>query len=593
MTTTRKLWLGFGTLTALLVLSSVAITVRARSIATDLAPSGAALQEAKTIVGFALIVLLVGAAIAVVTSLIVGRGIVQAEELERQNRELLEISEVRYRRLFESARDGVLILDAGTARITDSNPFIGELLGYSHAELMGKELWEIGLFKDQEESKAAVRELQDEKYIRYEDLPLETKPGRCVDVEFVSNVYIEDHHSVIQCNIRDITERKRLDNELRRYAADLSEADRHKNEFLAMLAHELRNPLAPICNALAIMRLTGGNGDAADMLDRQVGQMVRLVDDLLDMSRISRGKIELRKGRVELASAVHHAVEAARPLVASMGQELTVTLPPEPIYLNADPTRLAQVVGNLLNNACKYTGKGGRIRLTVEREGEQAVIAIRDDGIGIAADQLPLIFDMFSQVRGPLQRAQGGLGIGLTLVKRLAEMHDGTVEAYSAGVGQGSEFVVRLPITAAAPEPPLPQPTAGEPATPAARRILVVDDNPDTATSLATLLELSGNETHVAHDGLEAVAAAASFRPDIVLLDIGLPKMDGFEAARKIRAEPWGKTMVMVALTGWGQEEDRRESRESGFDGHMVKPVEFAALTKLLAELQPIARSAG
>jgi signal transduction histidine kinase/CheY-like chemotaxis protein len=457
---------------------------------------------------------------------------------------------------------------------------------------MGKELWEIGLFKDRGDSKAAARELQGKHYIRYEDLPLETKAGCRVDVEFVSNVYVEDQDPVIQCNVRDITERKRLDDQLRRYAADLSEADRHKNEFLAMLAHELRNPLAPICNALQIMRLTGGNGEAADMLDRQVGQMVRLVDDLLDVSRISRGKIELRKGRIELASAVHHAVEAARPLIASRGQELTVTLPPEPIYLNADPTRLAQVVGNLLNNACKYTERGGRIRLTVEREGEQAVIAIRDNGIGIAADQLPLIFDMFSQVRGPLLGSQGGLGIGLTLVKRLVEMHDGTVEARSAGVGRGSEFVVRLPITAVAPEPPAPQPAVGEPTTPAARRILVVDDNPDTATSLAMLLELTGNETHIAHDGLEAVAAAAAFRPDIVLLDIGLPKMDGFEAARKIREQPWGKAMVLVALTGWGQEEDRRESREAGFDAHMVKPVEYAALTKLLAELQPTLESA-
>jgi PAS domain S-box-containing protein len=536
----------------------------------------------QTIAGFALVVLIVGAVVAVVTNVIVGRG-----AKHRKAQAALTTSEVRYRRLFESAQDGILILDAGTAKITDANPFIGELLGYSHAELMGKELWEIGLFKDRGDSKAAARELQGKHYIRYEDLPLETKAGHRVDVEFVSNVYVEDQDPVIQCNVRDITERKRLDDQLRRYAADLSEADRHKNEFLAMLAHELRNPLAPICNALQIMRLTGGNGEAAEMLGRQVGQMVRLVDDLLDVSRISRGKIELRKGRIELASAVHHAVEAARPLIASMGQELTVTLPREPIYLNADPTRLAQVVGNLVNNACKYTERGGRIRLTVEREGEQAVMAIRDNGIGIAADQLPLIFDMFSQVRGPLLGSQGGLGIGLTLVKRLVEMHDGTVEAHSAGVGHGSEFVVRLPITAAAPEPPPPQPTAGEPTTPTTRRILVVDDNPDTATSLATLLQLTGNETHVAHDGLEAVAAAAAFRPDIVLLDIGLPKMNGFEAARKIREQPWGRTMVLVALTGWGQEEDRRESSEAGFNGHMVKPVDFAALTKLLAELQP------
>ena len=276
------------------------------------------------------------------------------------------------------------------------------------------------------------------------------------------------------------------------------------------------------------------------MLDRQVGQMVRLVDDLLDVSRISRGKIELRKERVELASAVNHAVEAARPLVASMGQELTVTLPREPIYLDADPTRLAQVVGNLLNNACKYTERGGRIRLTVEREGEQAVMASGTTASASPPTSCPGS-STCSRRSDPLLGSQGGLGIGLTLVKRLVEMHGGTVEARSAGVGQGSEFVVRLPISAAAPEPPPPQPTVGEPTAQTARRILVVDDNRDAATSLAMLLELTGNETHIAHDGLEAVAAAAAFRPDVVLLDIGLPKLNGYEAARKIREQPWGR----------------------------------------------------
>ncbi|MGH8607985.1 MAG: ATP-binding response regulator, partial [Gammaproteobacteria bacterium] len=313
-------------------------------------------------------------------------------------------------------------------------------------------------------------------------------------------------------------------------------------------------------------------------------QMVRLVDDLLDVSRISRGKIELRKGRVELASAVNHAVEATKPLCERMNHELTVTLPPQPMYLNADPTRLAQVVGNLLTNACKFTDKGGRISLTVERERGEALLRVRDTGIGIAADQLPRIFKMFTQLDTSLERTQSGLGIGLTLVRELVEMHGGTVEAQSAGIGQGSEFVVRLPILVETPEPP-PEPTVSEPTPTTARRILVVDDNRDSAESLAMLLELTGNQTHTAYDGLEAVEAAATFKPDVVLLDIGLPKMNGFEAARKIREQPWGTKMLLVALTGWGQDEDRQKSREAGFDGHLVKPVDHGALTKLLAEL--------
>ena len=387
---------------------------------------------------------------------------------------------------------------------------------------------------------------------------------------------------------RDITERRRVDNELRQYAANLSESNRRKNEFLAMLAHELRNPLAPIRNAVHVLQLTGGNAaavkSASEMLERQIGQMVRLVDDLLDVSRISRGKIELCKERVELASVVNHAVEAARSLVECMEHELTVTLPPQPVYLNADPTRLAQVVGNLLNNACKFTNKGGRICLTVEREGKQAVIRVRDNGIGIAADHHSRIFDMFTQVDTSLERSVGGLGIGLMLVKNLVEMHDGMVEVYSAGLGQGSEFVVRLPILVETAKPP-PEPTVSEPTPPTSRLILVVDDNRDSAESLAMLLKLMGNKTHTAYDGLEAVEAAATVRPDVILLDIGLPKLNGYEACRRIREQPWGKNMVLVALTGWGQEEDRQKSREAGFDGHIVKPVDHAALTKLLAEL--------
>jgi PAS domain S-box-containing protein len=400
---------------------------------------------------------------------------------------------------------------------------------------------------------------------------------------------------------RDVTrqrqaeaERQQLEDSLRSLAANLSEADRRKNEFLAMLAHELRNPLAPISNAARVLRLGGSDDDAlraaSDMLDRQVSQMARLVDDLLDMSRITRGKIELRKEHVELAPIIHQAVEAVRVQYQCMGHELTVTLPPEPVYLDADPARMAQIVGNLLNNACKFTDRGGRISLTIEREGDHASIRVRDNGIGIAAEHLPRLFDMFVQVDTSLERSRDGLGIGLTLVKTLAEMHGGSVEVRSDGLGRGSEFVVRLPtLTGVAP---LPRPAETKTASAAPRRILIVDDSEDGAESLALLLQLAGHETDKAYDGLAAVEVAERVRPDAILLDIGLPKINGYEACRRIRSTAWGKDMVIVALTGWGQDEDRHLSLEAGFDAHMVKPVDHDALFEFLAAL-PSGRKVG
>jgi len=378
----------------------------------------------------------------------------------------------------------------------------------------------------------------------------------------------------------EIAERQRAEEALR-------EADRRKSEFLGLLAHELRNPLAPIRNAVEILSRSGGDEQkvksATEMMQRQVGQMVRLVDDLLDVSRISRGKIELRRESVELASIVHHAVEAVRPVCESMDHELTVTLPPQRAYLNADPSRLSQVVGNLLNNACKFTETGGRIRLTVEREGKQALIRVQDTGIGIAAEQLPRIFDMFMQADTSFERSRHGLGIGLTLVKNVVEMHGGTVEAHSAGVDQGSEFVVRLPLLSA-PLPPLPREPSGiQAGATVPRRVLIVEDNRDSADSLAILFKVTGHEVHIVHDGLKAVEVAATVQPHVILLDIGLPRLNGYEAARRIREQERHKDVTLVALTGWGQEEDRRRSEEAGFDAHMIKPVDFAALTKLLA----------
>jgi len=393
---------------------------------------------------------------------------------------------------------------------------------------------------------------------------------------------------------QDITERKRLEDDLRHLATDLSEADRRKNEFLAILAHELRNPLAPISNAARALRVAGGDGEAlraaSEMLERQVGQMSRLVDDLLDMSRITQGKIELRKERLELAPIVEQAIEAVRPLYKSMNHELTVTLPSQPVHMNADRVRLAQIVGNLLNNACKFTDRGGHVWLSVETSDGEVEIRVRDNGIGITRENLPRLFDMFAQVDTSLERSRDGLGIGLTLVKTLVELHDGTVTVTSEGLGRGSEFVVRLPVVhdtagRASVPPTIP------PGPSAVRRVLIVDDSEDGAESLAMLLELAGHETYKAHDGVEAIEAAERLRPHAVLLDIGLPRLNGYEACRRIRQQPWGKDLVMVALTGWGQEEDRHRSREAGFDAHLVKPVDHDALTQLLAS--PPGRRAG
>ncbi len=381
----------------------------------------------------------------------------------------------------------------------------------------------------------------------------------------------------------DITKRKQVEEALR-------ESDRRKDEFLATLAHELRNPLAPIRNAVHVLRAKGSSPPelmwAWDAIDRQLRAMTRLIDDLMDVSRISRGKLELKRGRIELAEVIRDAVESSRGLIEQQRHELTVALPPEPVVLDADRTRLAQVFLNLLNNAAKFTARGGRIDLVAERRGGHVTVTVRDTGIGIPARHLTSVFEMFSQIESVLSRSQGGLGIGLCLVKRLVEMHDGAVEARSEGTDKGSEFLVRLPVAAEeAREPSEGDDDRAMPKT--ALRILVVDDNHDGALTLAMLLQSTGNVTFTGHDGLEAVALAGEHRPDVVLLDIGLPKMNGYDAARAIRREAWSRPMTLIAVTGWGQDEDRRKSAEAGFDHHLVKPVDPGALMRLLSELRP------
>ena len=375
--------------------------------------------------------------------------------------------------------------------------------------------------------------------------------------------------------------------------AELRNVDRRKDEFLATLAHELRNPLAPVRNAVQVLRLKGIESPeiewASEMIERQVRAMSRLIDDLMDVSRINEGKIELRLEGVDLTKVLRDAVDTSRPLIDECGHRLEMALPGQDLWLNADPVRLAQVFMNLLNNATKYMDNGGNIDLSARVEGAEVVVSVKDSGIGIADERLESVFGMFSQVETALSRSRGGLGIGLTLTQRLVAMHGGSISVCSKGLGHGSEFLVRLPL---APRPhrsaPVEQDRGVQDAKPVADgelRILVADDNHDAAATLCMLLELMGHTVQQVHDGAAAVQAAALFDPHLVLLDIGMPKMNGYEACRKIRSSAGGAAMAMVAITGWGQPEDRRMSQEAGFDKHLIKPVDPQELENLVEEV--------
>jgi signal transduction histidine kinase/integral membrane sensor domain MASE1 len=376
--------------------------------------------------------------------------------------------------------------------------------------------------------------------------------------------------------------------ERKRSEAALQDADRRKDEFLAMLAHELRNPLAPIRNALEILKHSPGDEAAAaparDMMQRQLQHLVRLVDDLLDVSRIMRGRIDLHKETVDLATIITRAVEQSRPLLDAEGHHLAIDLPEQPVHLHGDLLRLAQVFANLLNNAAKYSERGGHIGIKGSMDGKELVVRVTDDGIGMSRDLVPHVFELFVQSDRSMARSQGGLGIGLTLVKRLVEMHDGSVSAHSAGPGLGSEFTVRLPVLAAtaAHAPAGDGDAASRKASARGRRILVVDDNVDAAESLSVLLRMKGHSVATAHDGPEALSQAESFSPEVVLLDLGLPGMNGYDVARDLRRKPGRDKLTVVAITGYGQEEDRRRSQEAGIDHHLVKPVDPGELHALL-----------
>ncbi len=498
----------------------------------------------------------------------------------------LMASEERVQLAIAAGDAGTWDLDLRTGDNNRSDSYF-RMLGYdpAMAHLPPQELWESVVWREDlpQVRKEWLRALGARELFRQE-YRARRADGSIVWVRAAGRFFYDDYGRAVRFVgvFVDVTESH--------YAIEaLREADRRKDEFLATLAHELRNPLAPVRNALGVLKLKGPATTevqwARDVIDRQMQQMTRLIDDLLDTSRIGTGKIALQRERIEFAEALNGAIESSRPLIAQYGHELHVELPPGPLWVHGDLVRLSQVFCNLLNNAARYTPHGGRIEVVGHRVESAIVVTVRDNGIGIPREMLPKVFDMFTQVDRSLERSRGGLGIGLTLVRQLVELHGGRVEARSAGLGLGSEFVVRLPLLAEASGRPAAARAPG-PAVATGRRVLVVDDNEDAAESLAMLLRLMGLQCRTAHDGLEGVRVAREEKPDVVLLDIGLPGMNGYDAATAIRAEPWATQTKVIALTGWGQDEDRRRSRAAGFDAHLVKPVAMEQLVEVLASEQ-------
>ena len=507
----------------------------------------------------------------------------------RQVQEALAKSEQKYRTLFESMDEGYcvieMVLDAAGRpidfRYLEINPAFEKHTGLRNAQ--GKCMQDMAHDHDGHWCATFARVAATGEPISFiQNAPM--LDGRWLDIYAFRLDGQETPRVAVLFN--DISARKRDEQERERLVARLREEDQRKDEFLATLAHELRNPLAPIRSGLQIMRMAQGDAAATErvraMMERQVTQMVHLIDDLLDLSRISHGKIDLRIERIDLAAAIGQAIEASRPAIAQADHELLIKFPPGPIYVDADLTRMAQVFSNLLNNAAKFTDRGGQIRIVMQEIDGQAVVSVQDSGIGIPTHMLSQVFAMFKQIDGSMGRSNGGLGIGLFIVKRLVEMHGGAIEVLSDGKGNGSEFVVRLPIATslAAPEPStLRDPHIDAPH----HHILVVDDNADAAEALSMLLTLMGNQTLTAHDGPSGLELAAQSKPHVIFLDIGMPTLNGYEVARQIRLQAWGKDMVLIALTGWGQDEDKRLASEAGFNYHLTKPVMPADLEALLA----------
>jgi PAS domain S-box-containing protein len=505
-------------------------------------------------------------------------------------RALLDAGE-GYRLIVDAVQDYAILTLDPEGRVASWNPGAERLLGYPADEILG---CDAAVFFTPDEVRKGVPEAE---------LRKAAETGRAGDDRwhvrqngsyfFASGITtsLRDAQGALLGYVkimRDRTDRKRLDEELRNRADALARADEDKDEFLAVLAHELRNPLAPVFYALRLLDekpLDDPNRwYIRRIVDRQMRRLARLIDDLLDVSRIRTGKVELRKDRVDLSAVIGHAVDTVRPLAEDRGHELAVAYSPEPVWLEADPVRLEQILSNLLSNAVKFTDDGGRIALSAERQGQEIVIRVTDTGVGIAPDLLPRIFDLFTQGDRSLDRSRDGLGIGLTLSRRLVEMHGGTIEAHSEGVGRGSEFVVRLPAFLHL-GPPDDEPARALEAPSRPLRVLVVDDSEDTTELLGTLLEMAGHSIQVAHTGPSALEVAAAFRPDAIILDIGLPGLDGYQVAQRLREDPALRSIALIAATGYGQEEDLRRSREVGFDRHLVKPIDPGELQRLLAEL--------
>lgn len=471
-------------------------------------------------------------------------------------------------------------------RFTFANQALLHMWGKSWEDSIGKNCLELG-YPDWH---AAKHDREIEHVIRTKesirgDVPFNGTDGvRIYDYIFVPVLNAEGEVEAIAGSTRDVTERQTLEQELQIRVQEAALVDQKKDEFIAQLAHELRNPLVPIRNGLRIIELSDGDREKYSpvlaMMNRQLAHMVRMIEDLLDVSRMGRNKLELRKTQIAVADIIGDAVEAVRPALEAVGHRLVIDAPGESIYLDADLTRLAQVFSNLLLNSCNYTKPGGQIWFSVARENEKIMFTVRDTGIGIPQESLSSIFDLFAQVPHNLEHCTGGLGIGLALVKMLVELHDGTVTVTSEGADKGCTFTVTLPAPHLSAKPQA-APSISTDAAPQ-RRILVVDDNRDANASLKLLLELLGSEVRAAHDGIEALAVADAFRPDLILMDIGMPNMNGYEATRQLRSQPWADDITIVALTGWGQEGDRTQSKAAGCDMHRVKPLSLPDLEELL-----------
>jgi PAS domain S-box-containing protein len=493
------------------------------------------------------------------------------EELRRANAML--------RTLISAAPLPIIVLDPDSALVRLWNPAAERLFGWKASEVLGRPVPFVPRDKVGEFEHFRIRAAQGEAFHDIETFR-RTKSGALVHVNLsASPLYEGGRITGVMKIVSDVTARRKAENALRNSA-------RAKDEFLATLAHELRNPLAPLRNAIEILQMQGQQTPesqwALDIMGRQMKQMTRLIDDLLDIARITGNKLELKKEVIPLADVLRVAIETSKPLIESSGHEFSVTMPEGSVFLKGDLVRIAQAISNLLNNAAKYTESGGHIWLTAECRGREVVITVRDSGIGISPEMLPHVFDMFRQAENS-SGTKGGLGIGLTLAKRLIKMHHGSIHVESKGHGKGSSFAVHLPIVVDETAEQAKKKQA-EPA--ASMRILIVDDNEDAVSTLNMMLHLAGHQTRTARDGIEAVDVANTYRPNVVLLDIGMPRMNGYEAAETIRKQSWGQNMALIAMTGWGQESDRQKSKEAGFDEHLVKPVDPQMLLRLLKRVE-------